>query len=495
MLLRDGGLEFEAEIVGDATSTQVQVRFMLEDAPLGTYDLVVERVDGGEEAVLADAVTVEPAVPLSVEITERVPEAFRAGGTAELAFVFTNTGNTDVPYLEGQLQVPAALELEVSTSEGLQTRSDLIRRDLEAEGETVGETIDSLDVLGKEDLFVMPLIARDLAPGASVEAVLRTGTGAMRVVRYSAWAEVYTEDEFVAEILEDVADQRQRILDAPDSYLPEVVALASDAEQFRQDWLEGLVDIGLLSPGAEFTAATKWIPTATAKRAETPVGNVSTPGRPVGSVRTSDAGVPISGASTQHSWPPTDEEIEECRQRTGQEALYSPVTYCPSGFQEECLCFRNVPSACWIAPGKKKYIPPPDCSLVDQCEEKLRERRRRTRNSGTPTTARKCGCKPIKIPCDPNDIIGPDGYGDESWVSLTQTLPYTVRFENDPERATAPAQVVRITHPLDPDVDARSFRLGDFGFGDFTFSPPENVAHYRTRLDVTAELGLFVDVT
>ncbi|HUF10513.1 MAG TPA: hypothetical protein VMO47_14430 [Rhodothermales bacterium] len=104
-------------------------------------------------------------------------------------------------------------------------------------------------------------------------------------------------------------------------------------------------------------------------------------------------------------------------------------------------------------------------------------------------------CKPVDKGCDPNDIIGPEGYGDEAWVGVRQTLPYTIRFENDPELATAPAQVVEIRHPLDADVDARSFRLGDFGFGSFIFSPPENSGHYRTRLDVTDSLGLFVDVT
>jgi subtilase family serine protease len=95
---------------------------------------------------------------------------------------------------------------------------------------------------------------------------------------------------------------------------------------------------------------------------------------------------------------------------------------------------------------------------------------------------------------DPNDIVGPGGPGDQNWVRPTQRLGYKIRFENDPDRATAPAQVVEIRHPLDEDVDARTFELGSFGFGDFTFEVPDNRASYSDRLDVTDSLGVYVDV-
>ena len=46
-------------------------------------------------------------------------------------------------------------------------------------------------------------------------------------------------------------------------------------------------------------------------------------------------------------------------------------------------------------------------------------------------------------------------------------MDYRIRFENDPN-ATAPAQRVFIRHQLDDDLDIRTFRIGEFGFGDFT---------------------------
>lgn len=64
---------------------------------------------------------------------------------------------------------------------------------------------------------------------------------------------------------------------------------------------------------------------------------------------------------------------------------------------------------------------------------------------------------------DPNDIVGPRGYGYEHFVSASQASTYTVHFENQ-SIATAPAQHIVITQQLDSDLDPRSFRLTGFGF-------------------------------
>ncbi|NLX56992.1 MAG: S8 family serine peptidase [Planctomycetaceae bacterium] len=101
----------------------------------------------------------------------------------------------------------------------------------------------------------------------------------------------------------------------------------------------------------------------------------------------------------------------------------------------------------------------------------------------------------IVYPLDPNDITGPAGYGDEHWVEADRKLDYMIRYENDPEFATAPAQKVTITQLLDPDLDYRTFRLRDFGFGGLVFDVPDNRAFYSTRIDLTEDRGYFVDVT
>ena len=94
---------------------------------------------------------------------------------------------------------------------------------------------------------------------------------------------------------------------------------------------------------------------------------------------------------------------------------------------------------------------------------------------------------------DPNDIVGPAGFGAGRFVQ-NGTLPYTILFENKPE-ATGPAALVVITERLDDDLDLDTFALGDSGFGDVNVSVPAGRQFYRTRLDLRAARGVFVDVT
>ncbi|MBO9703534.1 MAG: hypothetical protein J7604_25220 [Sporocytophaga sp.] len=101
---------------------------------------------------------------------------------------------------------------------------------------------------------------------------------------------------------------------------------------------------------------------------------------------------------------------------------------------------------------------------------------------------------PVVFPRDPNDILGPEGFGPRRWISVKDILPYTIRFENDPEFATAPAQKVVIRTPIDPHLNIYSFRLGSFGFGDFVFEVPANSTYYTSRLDVKDSLKVVVDV-
>ena len=120
-------------------------------------------------------------------------------------------------------------------------------------------------------------------------------------------------------------------------------------------------------------------------------------------------------------------------------------------------------------------------------------------------TDKQTGCKrtkggkvtfvPIVCSRDPNDIVGPQGYGPGKMVAKSKSHSYMVRFENDPEFATAPAQVVKINHPLDKNANLFSLRLGDFGFAGMTFSVPADKTYYAARLDVMDSLGVVVDVT
>ncbi len=52
-----------------------------------------------------------------------------------------------------------------------------------------------------------------------------------------------------------------------------------------------------------------------------------------------------------------------------------------------------------------------------------------------------------------------------------------------------------ITQELDPDLDPRTFRVDDFGWGGFHFELPGNQPFYNQRLDLREDYGFFVDVS
>lgn len=95
---------------------------------------------------------------------------------------------------------------------------------------------------------------------------------------------------------------------------------------------------------------------------------------------------------------------------------------------------------------------------------------------------------------DPNDITGPEGYGDKRWVSKIESLNYKIRFENDPKEALGPAQKVIVRYPIDKNANMYSVELAEFGFGDFTYQIPPKTSNYSARLNVVDSLGVYVDV-
>ena len=95
---------------------------------------------------------------------------------------------------------------------------------------------------------------------------------------------------------------------------------------------------------------------------------------------------------------------------------------------------------------------------------------------------------------DPNDIVGPAGYGSAGFVTPNETLPYSIDFTNE-ATATAPAQVVTVTEQLSLNLDWNTFQLGDISFGSTSISVPQGLMAYSTQVDATATLGVVVDVT
>lgn len=90
-----------------------------------------------------------------------------------------------------------------------------------------------------------------------------------------------------------------------------------------------------------------------------------------------------------------------------------------------------------------------------------------------PTTPGGSGSSGTATSLDPNRKIGPAGFSSAGYIRADDQLAYRIDFENDPN-ATAPAQQVIITDPLDSDLDWTTFQLTEIGFGDQLIAVPNN---------------------
>ena len=98
------------------------------------------------------------------------------------------------------------------------------------------------------------------------------------------------------------------------------------------------------------------------------------------------------------------------------------------------------------------------------------------------------------VSCDPNDKLGNEGYGEENFIA-PQTMDYTIRFENDPEWATAPARWVRVYDVLDEDFDLNTFELKSFCLAGNLITIGEGKDSFNQVVKITvAGVEVYVDV-
>jgi RHS repeat-associated protein len=94
---------------------------------------------------------------------------------------------------------------------------------------------------------------------------------------------------------------------------------------------------------------------------------------------------------------------------------------------------------------------------------------------------------------DPNDIIGPAGFGPDQFLQSDSSFLYTIRFENL-TTATAPAQTVVVTQTLDSDFDLSTFELSSFGIGASVVNVPAGRSTFLQRFDLRPARNLLLDV-
>jgi RHS repeat-associated protein len=99
-----------------------------------------------------------------------------------------------------------------------------------------------------------------------------------------------------------------------------------------------------------------------------------------------------------------------------------------------------------------------------------------------------------QVPADPNDLLGPSGFGPAGFLTAAGTLGYTIEFSNE-KNAPAPADNVVVTEQLSPNLNWSTFQLGTIGFGNVVVNVPAGLTSYTTRVDATATLGVYVDLS
>jgi RHS repeat-associated protein len=106
---------------------------------------------------------------------------------------------------------------------------------------------------------------------------------------------------------------------------------------------------------------------------------------------------------------------------------------------------------------------------------------------------------PVAASRDPNQKLGPGGYGTAGFVADAQVFSYRVEFENE-SSAAAPAQRVEIRDQLDADLDWNTLEFTEIGFGDRIITVPSGSRYFRTttdmnynNLDLQVQIELAID--
>ena len=95
---------------------------------------------------------------------------------------------------------------------------------------------------------------------------------------------------------------------------------------------------------------------------------------------------------------------------------------------------------------------------------------------------------------DPNDKVGTLGASDPGFVAAAVPLNYVVHYENL-ATATAPAQVVVVSDPLDASkMDLSTFELGPISFGNITLVPNAGSKTFTGGADLRPEQDVIVAI-
>ncbi|MBI5475668.1 MAG: T9SS type A sorting domain-containing protein [Ignavibacteriales bacterium] len=421
--------------------------------PLGAYDVVVRRPDNSE-ATLAGGFTLEPGKNLTANLGFAPPSAIARGGSGFYSISVENTTNIDLPFMTVYIIIPSGQSYNVN-SNNMQTLSQLLP-------DTLKSIIHLQNHFDEGAWRFVPLTARNVRVGQRLNIALQVNDVQGTEFPIQIAVDAIDRKGFVEGQLLYLELFRQALLmDTSGKFAPEFYNLAQTPQEFINTLMQVYVDLGILTPSDVSLVTSKQLQKIVEKVSRLPLSQKKLDAvfKPM-----------ITSCENELNWLELGGRLAIIAVGLITGALLAPVTLGVGAVLAVISGLglgMNIGAIINDSPGLMSRI---------FCDDPR-----------TPT--------PVIASKDPNDIMGPAGYGEKKWVALTQTMTYTVRFENDPKLATAPAQIVSVNMDVDSTLDVRSFRLGNFGFGSFTFNGAENRSHYSKRLDVLDSLSIYVDVS
>lgn len=524
--LKNGSTRIDGDIVQVSSTMQVEVRFDLRGQPLGDYDIVAKK-GGGAEARLEQAFTVATPVESKLQHSISAPSRLRIPRHRPVSFPVTveNGNNIDHDIVVLSIMVPGDERFSVRSDDFASAllfpeETDIPEDSLPAAGMPV--YAEPSNTGSGRRMGMITMIAKDVRVGETLTAEVRSrnlGISIGEGLTLGVEATAYSEKEFkdlIRQRGKDVARRMRELAEADTS------SAYGGAKQ-KAEYLSALSEL-LSRPNEELIDAYR----RTGLFGDGPLTSLR--GKPVydpekvgGSGAASKAVTRYcmkGGALTGGSLTSTTSSSLASSMKNGEDQTCSNLATAASvglgvgsavysggllaGFAAGALTLTSSPVIVSISlagsvvftaitidsalsgrdyglTGDIAGVPTPT-SLFDVGEEVL-----------THPAAMDFICSLIVGGFDPNDIVGPPGKGAAQWVQRDATLPYKIRFENDPERANAPARNVVIRQPLDQSLDTRTVRIRRFGFGRRTYEVSGSQGQVQRRVDVRDSLGVYVD--
>ncbi|MCP9494832.1 MAG: hypothetical protein MSG64_10300 [Pyrinomonadaceae bacterium MAG19_C2-C3] len=452
--LIQGGTVLTAGRVIVLENATVKARFIFSNASHGQYDVVLRNPDGATTTALK-AVTIETATRLLVDLNATAELRPRVGGQMTADGVLFNHGNVDAPYVRVTTAFSGNVTISYRRPVGtLPRQSDLTGPN--------GESLQSTNVAfdgTTNDGFVV----RDLEPGQRIPFTVIVRNYARG--RFTAEVDVYAQSkqEFETETRASLELLRQALLETS-AVLPtaEQTAIVS-ADAWWQYYKQSLVDSGFLDveiyenhPDSKVASSINEESTINLIEGETcPDRCLNLYKKQLAIIAGFYAACEVIAELLPAPEPRTTAK-RGCKLAASNATAAAAIVY------KCCLLLCT---------------PPPPCEEVS-----LARKLCGTLAGGI----RICGDAPPAG--DPNDKQSPAGYGPQAFIPVRQSLPYTINFENV-QTVTATAQRIRITDQLDANLDWRTFRLKEIGFGNYRVTVPENRAFFLQRVQLGAEFN------